>query len=330
MRQRYCLQGAFRGVASLSYCFVWLSLFLPGSPRGPSPSTSLFRRRDCCLAMGAIRFTAANGGPYESDAYILPLCAALGIAVSALAVAPAAAQPAGATLDRCRETAGRAFVMSCMQDGGGSLESCRAKAAPAIRRCMAAGGGAPAARQESAGPDTGKAKLAILDAGAGGRAIDSLSATRWVARGRFGVGTSRPKPPRCPRDASAKAQGGPGRHVPRLDRVAMRWRPAGRASGRGVVVGRLRQGAGQPGDRPFRDGSFTIATTGAKRRRLRRFRLSSPGRADGPPRDGSTIAERPPPTPAALAALTASSCRMGPPYRPSTASSPHAEGRARR
>jgi len=104
----------------------------------------------------------------KATQYILPLCAALGIAVSALAVAPAAAQPAGATLDRCRETAGRAFVMSCMQDGGGSLESCRAKAAPAIRRCMAAGGGAPAARQESAGPDTGKAKLAILMPGAGG------------------------------------------------------------------------------------------------------------------------------------------------------------------
>ncbi len=100
--------------------------------------------------------------------HVFLLCAALGVAVLALAVAPAAAQPAGATLEQCRETAGRAFVMSCMQSGGGSLENCRAKAAPAIRRCMAGGGGAPAARQENAGPDTGKARLAILMPGAGG------------------------------------------------------------------------------------------------------------------------------------------------------------------
>jgi hypothetical protein len=109
-----------------------------------------------------------GGTIMNATRHVLLLCAALGIAVSALAVAPAAAQPAGATLEQCRETAGRAFVMSCLQGGGGSLESCRAKAAPAIRRCMAARGGAPAARQESAGPDTGKARLAILMPGAGG------------------------------------------------------------------------------------------------------------------------------------------------------------------
>lgn len=100
--------------------------------------------------------------------HVLPLCAALGLMAPALAFTSAFAQPDGATLDHCRETAGRAFVMSCMQSGGGNLESCRAKAAPAIRRCMAADGGTPTARQESAGPDTGKGRLAILMPGAGG------------------------------------------------------------------------------------------------------------------------------------------------------------------
>lgn len=100
--------------------------------------------------------------------HVLPLCAALGMMASALTFTPALAQPAGATLDHCRETAGRAFVTSCMQSGGGSLETCRAKAAPAIRRCMASAGGMPAAKQATAGPDTGKAKLVILMPGAGG------------------------------------------------------------------------------------------------------------------------------------------------------------------
>lgn len=119
----------------------------------------------------------------KTTRHVLPLCAALGMAASALAFTPALAQPAGATLDRCRETAGRAFVKSCMQSGGGSLENCRAKAAPAIKRCMAAGDGGPAATQETAGPDTGKARLAILMPGAGG-----ATPSDFLVRNKGGIG----------------------------------------------------------------------------------------------------------------------------------------------
>ena len=80
-------------------------------------------------------------------------------ATSAFAQSPA--------LERCRETVGRAVVARCMQQGEGNVESCRAKASPAVRRCMAenGGGGAPRQRQEaSADPasDSGEGKLAIL------------------------------------------------------------------------------------------------------------------------------------------------------------------------
>lgn len=88
------------------------------------------------------------------------------VALSTLTGMSALAQ---STLERCRETAGRPIVAACMQQGEGNLEQCRAKATPAVRRCMAANGGSTVRQsQESPTPDTGKAILAILMPGAGG------------------------------------------------------------------------------------------------------------------------------------------------------------------
>jgi predicted esterase len=88
------------------------------------------------------------------------------VALSALTGTSAFAQSA---LERCRETVGRSIVAACMQQGEGSLEACRAKASPAVRRCMAAnGGGTVRQTPESPTPDTGKGTLAILMPGAGG------------------------------------------------------------------------------------------------------------------------------------------------------------------
>src|SRR5262249_11950962 len=91
------------------------------------------------------------------------------VALSTLTGTSAFAQSASPALERCRETVGRAIVVACMQQGEGSIEKCRAKASPAVRRCMAAnGGGIVRKEQESPTPDTGKGTLAILMPGAGG------------------------------------------------------------------------------------------------------------------------------------------------------------------
>ena len=38
--------------------------------------------------------------------------------------------------ERCRESAGKPIVQSCMKSGGGDLEACRAKASPAVKACV--------------------------------------------------------------------------------------------------------------------------------------------------------------------------------------------------
>lgn len=107
---------------------------------------------------------------------------------SALIATSAIAQ--SVALERCRETVGRAIVARCMQQGEGNVESCRAKASPAVRRCMAenGGGGAPRQRQEaSADPasDSGEGKLAILMPGAGG-----ATASDFLVRNKGQIGGS--------------------------------------------------------------------------------------------------------------------------------------------
>src|SRR5581483_1918096 len=50
---------------------------------------------------------------------------------------PAFALTKEAAVESCREKVGRPIVMACKQ-GGGSLESCRAKAHPQVRACVVA------------------------------------------------------------------------------------------------------------------------------------------------------------------------------------------------
>ncbi|MCP4617826.1 MAG: hypothetical protein GY844_15505 [Bradyrhizobium sp.] len=108
------------------------------------------------------------------------------VALSILSGASAFAQSANPALERCRETVGRPIVAACMQQGEGSVEKCRAKATPAVRRCMAAnGGGAVRQKQESPTPDTGKGTLAILMPGAGG-----ATASDFLVRNKERIGGS--------------------------------------------------------------------------------------------------------------------------------------------
>ncbi len=126
---------------------------------------------------------------------------------------PAEAQSGNPALEKCRETVGRPIVMRCMRQGDGSIERCRTKATPAVKRCMAARGGGRAAphRQEaSAANDTGKGKLAILLPGAGG-AVSSDFLVR--NKGRIGgtgvsvvVTTSSAQAASLSQDASAKGR----------------------------------------------------------------------------------------------------------------------------
>ena len=41
-----------------------------------------------------------------------------------------------AAIENCRMTVGRPIVMACMQSGGGTLESCRARAKPRVQACV--------------------------------------------------------------------------------------------------------------------------------------------------------------------------------------------------
>lgn len=131
-----------------------------------------------------------------------------------LPLTPAAAQSGNPALERCRESVGRPIVMRCMQQGGGSIERCRTRATPAVKRCMAAHGGggraAPHRQEASATNDTGEGKLAILLPGAGG-AVSSDFLVRNKSRiGGAGtsvvVTTSSSQAASLSRDASAKGR----------------------------------------------------------------------------------------------------------------------------
>jgi predicted esterase len=105
------------------------------------------------------------------------------VALSTLTGTSAFAQSA---LERCRETVGRSIVAACMQQGEGNIEKCRAKATPAVRRCVAdSGGGAVRQSQETPTPDTGKPTLAILMPGAGG-----ATASDFLVRNKGRIGGS--------------------------------------------------------------------------------------------------------------------------------------------
>ena len=133
-----------------------------------------------------------------------------------LLAVPAQAQSGNPALEKCRETVGRPIVMRCMQQGGGSIERCRTKATPAVKRCMMANGGggrgrgAPHRQEASAVNDTGKGKLAILMPGAGGAVASDFLVRN---KGRIGGGgtsvvvtTSSSQAASLSRDASANGR----------------------------------------------------------------------------------------------------------------------------
>ena len=68
---------------------------------------------------------------------ILRISALLATVLSASA-GPAFALTKEAAIESCRERVGRPIVMACMRGGGGSLESCRAKAHPQVHACVIA------------------------------------------------------------------------------------------------------------------------------------------------------------------------------------------------
>ena len=131
-----------------------------------------------------------------------------------LFIAPAGAQSGNPVLEKCRETVGRPIVMRCMQQGGGSIERCRTRATPAVKRCMAAHGGggrgAPHRQEASAGHDSGTGKLVILIPGAGGAVASDFLVRNKSRIGGAGTSvvltTSSSQAASLSRDASAKGR----------------------------------------------------------------------------------------------------------------------------
>lgn len=114
----------------------------------------------------------------------------IGLALS-FSITPAHAQTGNSRLETCRQTVGRPIVMACMQRGGGDLERCRAKATPAVKRCVAsaARGGGHRHVEAPASADTGAAKLAILMPGAGGAVASDFLVRNKSRIGGSGVST---------------------------------------------------------------------------------------------------------------------------------------------
>lgn len=57
-------------------------------------------------------------------------------ALVALCAAPASAVELRQAIENCRNSIGKPFVVACMRAGGGSLESCRARAVPKVQACV--------------------------------------------------------------------------------------------------------------------------------------------------------------------------------------------------
>ena len=80
---------------------------------------------------------SSSGAAVHCRAFGRLLAALLLLVLALLESAPqAAAQSREAALDACRARVGRPIVGPCMR-AGGDLESCRARASPAVRQCMA-------------------------------------------------------------------------------------------------------------------------------------------------------------------------------------------------